>query len=384
MRVSAPEFNQHITSSSIILLVGAGASAPLGFATTKGARTLLEAQLEEPERTKLRDLYKTVARRYKVGEDWVNIEYLLESINEMRLGCWLLAHNEVPQSVHSAAKDLEFDKLMHIESELKKMWETVLDVLYKHFGQVDGTKTLQHWKWLLSRLGGERAILPVFTTNYDWAFEELAIASGGAVRLLDGFSGLRGGDWSRQYFDNFVPSENLDLCLFKLHGSTCWYPGGPIKSLGHIGNLGPVVVNPGHQREVSLGDEYWDLEGLEDSIYLPWHRTEPFDCLYDYFSACLAKARLLISIGYAFGQDEINPRVLEALENNPKLQIVIMLPEEDSDPLLSRFWHINEGVFRGKYSDRLYHVDNYFGDPDGNAALSEAIESVSKKASVDS
>ena len=378
MTRSLQRLNQAITSSQTILLAGAGASAPLGFATTKGARALLESELEEPERAKLRDLYKAAARRYRVGEDWVNIEYLLEVVNEMRLGCWLLAHNQIPRSMHAAAEHLEFDKLMDIEAELRTTWEKVLHVLYRHFGQVDGIKALRHWGWLLTRLGGERSILPVFTTNYDWVFEELAMASGGAVRLIDGFSGLRGGEWSRQRFDNFVPSENLDLCLFKLHGSTSWYRAGEaiVKSLGLIGSLGPVIVNPGHRRDVSLGDEYWHLEGLEDSIYLPWHRTEPFECLYDYFSACLAKARLLVSVGYAFGFDEINPRILEALENNSELQIVIMLPEEERDPLLSRFRHIYEIVLGREYSDRLHHVDGYFGNAADNDILSKTVETL--------
>ena len=378
MTRSIQRFNEAVTSSPTILLVGAGASAPLGFATTKGARALLERELEEPERTKLRDLYKAADRRYRVGEDWINIEYLLEIVNEMRLGCWLLAHNQIPRSMHAAAENLEFDKLMDMEAELRKTWEKVLYVLYRHYGKVDGTKALRYWGWLLTRLGGERSILPVFTTNYDWVFEELAIASGDSMHLIDGFSGLRGGEWSRQHFDNFVPSENLDLCLFKLHGSTSWYRAeqAMVKSLGPVGSLGAVIVNPGHRRDISLGDEYWHLEGLEDSIYLPWHRAGPFDCLYDYFSACLANARLLVSIGYAFGYDEINPRVLEALENNSDLHIVIMLPEEEKDPLLSRFRHIDEIVFQGEYSNRIHHVDGYFGNASDNDILLKTVESL--------
>lgn len=350
----------------------------MGFATTKGTRTLLESELGPAERTKLRDLYKAAARRYKVGEDWVNIEYLLEIVNEMRLGCWLLAHNQIPQSVHMTAKELEFDKLMHIEGELKRTWETILNVLYSHYGQVEGKRALQHWEWLLTRLAGERSILPVFTTNYDWVFEELAIASGGTVHLVDRFSGLRGGEWSRRHFDDFVPSGNLDLCLFKLHGSTCWYRAEQaiVKSLGPIGSLGSIIVNPGHRREVWLGDESWHMEGLEDTIFLPWRWAEPFDCVYDYFSACLANARLLVAIGYAFGHDEINPRVLQTLEDNSQPRIAIMLPEEERDPLLSRFRHIDDIVLQGEHSNKLYHVDGNFGDAGDNAILLETIESL--------
>lgn len=361
--------NEKITSTPIVLFTGAGASAPLGFPTMVPLKQVILDQLGEPERTQLNDLYEATANRYRVGEPWVNIERVLEVLNEMRLACWLQAHDVIPQSVHEKAAKISFPDLMETERRLNHLRERVLEVIANTYGAVDGLDVLNLWKWLIDLLSDSQPIIPIFTTNHDWAIDEMAIASGQKLLLLDGFTGERGGRFDCSVFDNYAPGEQPTICLFKLHGSTSWYEGGDglVKSLAAPSQGQQIAIRyPGSRRDIELGKDSFHLEGLPYSFYAPWYDVDPFRCLFDYLSGCLAGARLVVAIGYQFGDDEINTRLRNAFELNANLEMITMLP--DGPP------HITETyLYDYDVDDRIRHVSGSFGQVNSNEHLASTI-----------
>ena len=290
-------------------------------------------------------------------------------LNEMRLACWLQAHNVIPESVHEKAAEISFDDLMETERRLNHLRERVLEVIANTYGAVDGPDVLNLWKSFIDLLSDSQPIIPIFTTNYDWAIEEMAIASGKNLLLVDGFTGERGGRFDCSIFDKFDPGEQPTVCLFKLHGSTSWYEGGDglVKSLAPPSQGQRIAIRyPGSRREVELGKDTFHLEGLPDSFYFAWYEVDPFRCLFNYLSGCLAGARLVVAIGYQFGDDEINERLRNAFELNANLEMITMLP---GDPP-----HITGTVlYKYDVDDRIRHVSGSFGQENSNEHLASTI-----------
>jgi hypothetical protein len=130
-------------------------------------------------------------------------------------------------------------------------------------------------------VASRQGIAPIFTLNYDWTFEKLAIELNSHYHLADGFE-LLGGDWGAARLSNIKPVRGkTNIALYKLHGSTNWLPGGPVKSMGSFqaeresGDNGYPphqfeVIYPGHAHEHWFGDEYWGKLNEADGVREPW------------------------------------------------------------------------------------------------------------------
>ncbi len=363
--------NHAVESSPVVILAGAGASVPLGLPTVVSLKAELIKRLEEPYAAQLQDMYQAVKYRYRVGEPWVNIERVLEFLNEMRLGCWLLANNVIPASIHEQASKITSDTLLEAEGSLDALRKKVLSVIGEIYGAVDERQAEDLWGWLFDHLFQRQPVVPVFTMNYDWAIEEMTIGRRGEVRLVDGFPDARGGVFDCARFDLADVVKKPTIALFKLHGSTSWYDSGDriIKSLAAPSADQTIAIRyPGARRDVEFGKDTFALEGLEErGFYSQWYETEPFDCLFTYLSETLADARLVVAIGYRFGDDEVNLRLQKALAQNKELQVLIMLP----DPPAS-VGYLMELEF-ADFDDRFQFLSGRFGDADSNEELKEAI-----------
>jgi hypothetical protein len=136
-------------------------------------------------------------------------------------------------------------------------------LLHRTCGDVSGAKVDALWRPILEYVGGQQPVVPIFTLNYDWTFEKLAIENQQRYHLTDGFE-LLGGNWDAERFAKMRTSrKKVNLALFKLHGSTCWLGG--MKSMGRFesrerddfGDDYPSrpfdMVYPGHAHEMSFG-----------------------------------------------------------------------------------------------------------------------------------
>lgn len=78
-----------------MLILGAGASVPLGMPTTVGLRkTLCD---DTPEGRAAAEIHRSAAYRFRIGADDINIEDFLEHLYELQLMLWLARHSELTQ-----------------------------------------------------------------------------------------------------------------------------------------------------------------------------------------------------------------------------------------------------------------------------------------------
>lgn len=143
---------------------------------------------------------------------------------------WLARRSSLPEllpgftaneSVPSVADDM-----------LRSLNSRVFQLLHETCGDCSGRKVDTLWRPILKCLSARQAVIPVFTLNYDWAFEKLAVECMSRYHLIDGFD-LLGGPWDAGRFSKIkAAAGKMNIALFKLHGSTNWLPGGPVKSMG--------------------------------------------------------------------------------------------------------------------------------------------------------
>lgn len=155
----------------------------------------------------------------------------------------------------------------------------------------------------------------LFTTNYDTLFEEAAQAGGFIV--IDGFSFSQPRIFSGRYFDYDIVNrertrlKNEDsfitkvIHLYKLHGSLNWEKQE--KQIRQTDQpVQPLIIYP-------ASDKY-------ESSY-----EQPYFEMMSRFQQALRKENvLLIVIGFGFKDKHIQNVILEAVNQNPSFQLVIV------------------------------------------------------------
>ena len=227
---SNSEVNEEIVNGDVVLFLGAGASQPLGRYPTAQFLDLLEQELPNrinedkgsaPSPPNFGTLFSQAARHYKV--DPPDSEIVLDYLDYLRKACEQL--HDIPEEFRRLAGTAgaggyhkeSGDMLSFVRGHIE---ESVI----QHYSAVDGTQALRVYRSLMDVVFARRHVLPIFTTNYDWTFENLITAAPDQYRLTDGFRemslGLR---WSRDAFTEFSPDDQVShIALFKLHGSTNW------------------------------------------------------------------------------------------------------------------------------------------------------------------
>lgn len=174
-------------------------------------------------------------------------------------------------------------------------------------------------KTFLDKITARKASEPrvqLFTTNYDTLFEQAA-QSGGYV-AIDGFSFSFPRAFSGRYFDyDIVQRERTRLKneesfvskvfhLYKMHGSLTWQrtKNGTIQQVNSTET--PLIVYP-------ASDKY------ESSYEQPY-----FEMMSRFQQALRRENTLLIIIGFGFRDKHIQNVILEAVNQNPSFQLVIV------------------------------------------------------------
>lgn len=331
--------NKRIITQPIVFFLGAGSSVALGMPTTLSFRRVLLNRSSKEEKRLINALYRSAAYRYRLSEDDINLEQFLEFLHELRLGLWILSRSNFSNPVSSILASIHFDSWAEADLKINKVRWQILELLHEVCGDCSGQKASELWEPILTELQRFTTVFPIFTLNYDWTFEKLCSARENRFSLTDGFSSALGGNWSSDRFTKFEPSQDrVDVCLFKLHGSTCWV--GDIKSLGPLDNTGGQpkygfeseenrpfnIVYPGYRREVWLGKETWNMPHLESDLFVGWRQQEPYSVLHRYLDECLTNTRVVVVIGYAFGDNDVNARFANTFRENKQVHFVVLDP----------------------------------------------------------
>lgn len=155
----------------------------------------------------------------------------------------------------------------------------------------------------------------LFTTNYDTLFEQAANEAGFVV--IDGFSFTQPRMFAGKWFDlDIVHREKTRLKqeesfvskvfhLYKLHGSLNWTrENGKIIQKDNPEN--PLIIYPANEK-------------YESSYEQPY-----FEMMSRFQQALREEETLLIVIGFGFQDKHIKNVIVEALEQNPSFQLLIV------------------------------------------------------------
>ena len=203
-------------------------------------------------------------------------------------------------------------------SQIKSLREQ-LEKIIRNACQLELDSSNAPHKTFLDKITARKASEPrvqLFTTNYDPLFEQAAQEGGYAV--IDGFSFTSPRTFSGRYFDyDIVQRERTRLKdeesfvskvfhLYKMHGSLTWErtEQGRIQQVNSTES--PLIVYP-------ASDKY------ESSYEQPY-----FEMMSRFQQALRRENTLLIVIGFGFRDKHIQNVILEAVNQNPSFQLVIV------------------------------------------------------------
>lgn len=379
------DVSDYLNASRVLFVLGAGASVPLGMPTTKALRkTLCDGTTEGRVAA---ELHQSAAYRFRVSEDDINIEDFLEHLYELQLLLWLAQRSSLPQLLPNLTANTP--ALSSANETLHRVQRRAFQLLHDTCGDCSGKKVDALWRPILDYLSSHQPVVPIFTLNYDWSFEKLAIEEMNQYQLIDGFE-LLGGKWDANRFSNTeLAPHKTHVALHKLHGSTNWLPGGPVKSTGRFpqefesdDQLPPYqfeMVYPGHAQEAWFGKESWQQLNDPRGMFEPWNEREPYKTLHANFHRVARRANLIVVIGYAFHDDRVNVELVEAVNANDRTRVLVVDPgitqyvkASGKTHQLSPFHFLTFDRFKSDWS-RFDWLRGKFGDKRITTKLIDAI-----------
>lgn len=261
------------------------------------------------------------------------------------------------------AKDIEellsyiilIEKTDSINEETIKEKRKALENKIKDECSLDLDSSAPH-KNFLNKISARKNSDPrvqLFTTNYDILFEQAAVEAG--FVLIDGFSFTQPRTFSGRWFDlDIVYREKTRLKqeesflskvihLYKLHGSVNWERKED-KIIQQDNSKNPLMIYPASNK-------------YESSYEQPY-----FEMMSRFQQALRKEETLLIVLGFGFRDKHINNVIIEAVEQNPSFQLLIVDYNENkgiSKENLSDFF-VNASEWKVKRNVNI--IFDTFGD----------------------
>jgi hypothetical protein len=296
-----------IKVDEIVILLGAGCSSEAGIPTSNEmVRKIEDEILKAAKNKKFEDLYYYVKSAITYGQNIqrkfdipFNIEELMNVLLELEkregniiypfIANWNNLLVELAGGKFNNVK--EFKELIN-ENLLR--WVKVDN--YQHDAEYYGN---------FYRFRDELQIsLRVFSLNYDLCFEKL---SSPTVKLELGFDDEK--VWNCERFE-FDPNKQVDIFLYKLHGSIDW-------------------KRDNHQ--VIKCDAPVDQPLLIFGIPSKLQSYDPFLFYIYELRKYTLSSRLIITIGYGFGDEHINHLLQQALQQRSKTRLFCVTKHDDPE-----------------------------------------------------
>jgi len=297
-------------SKDLVFLLGAGASVEAGIPASGMMIDEIETLLRnDPRWKKFLDLYHHIksAIYYSAGlkgrferdvqyniETLVNTIYELERNEEHPLYPFIAAWNSrlVSLSGDGFGKAMEFRRLILVR--LKK-WVAPQD-----------TSGPQYYRGLIQLQRDLNFPIRIFSLNYDLCVERLSSPD---FRVETGFEGVGSQykwDWER--FEESDSGPTLpEIYLYKLHGSINWTRDRErnLISLEQTEGIEP------EEMEIIFGRDF-KLEAADPYLFYAYELRK-FSLL----------ARMIVAVGYGFGDDHINKILAQALTDTERRLLII-------------------------------------------------------------
>lgn len=293
--------------NDVMFLVGAGISIPIGIPAMAGTyRQFVNSQKPSltPKERKLCDLF---TKELGVKEDLEEFLLAANQIIEFPDSTLNRFVEKNLSRVKSSPKVAEYNKNLRANvKDVIGIRNGILDFLSKTCFKFDREKAVKINYGLvksLSNLG-----FPVFSTNYDYAFEHVAIEKG--IKVFDNFISKG----QRQIWNERIEFDgDQGFKLIKLHGSVTWYSDdqGNIEKIYYNTNLNPQ----GHEvaKIVIVPTRFKD-------IY-----SQHFFALYSHYLNALTRSKVMIIAGHSLRDDYLRAGIIER-NRKGDFQIIVIDP----------------------------------------------------------
>jgi len=288
----------------IIILLGAGASKDAGIPTSVDMIQRIEQLLEEKDWEQFRDLYNYIksAIYYADGISGkfgsavqFNIERLINTLNELEkkeehtiypfIGNWNIKLIELAEADFIKISEFK-NKIIH---ELRDNW-----ILIEDYSQAS------YYSKLLDFKDQYTFSLRIFSLNYD-----LCVEKNCSSRPIE--RGFEQRKWDWRSFDG--QDEETAIYLYKLHGSIDW-KRNEAGILTYSDEPGKIDTD---DLEIIFGTSY-KMQYIDPFLFFA----------YEFRRYCL-ESKLIITIGYGFGDEHINGIIGQALNNDKDRKILAVM-----------------------------------------------------------
>jgi len=297
--------------NDIIILLGAGASIEAGIPHSAKMTQEVEHLINTDSMwSEYRDLYHFVRSSIYYSEGIhgrfpnsvnYNIERLVNTLDELSkkdqhtlypfVGSW------TPKLPEVAGVNFEL---------VAKLKQLIVQKLRAEWITLESTRTASYFKELLRFQGEYQHPLRVFTLNYDLCVEEAC----GTDAIERGFTERETWDW-RLFDDN--QSDEKPILLYKLHGSNDW-------KYDENGILTSVHDHSRIQDAAIIFGTTYKLQYLDPFLFFAYE-----------FRRWTLESRLIIAVGYGFGDEHINGMIKQSLNSSSECLLLCVSPSSKED-----------------------------------------------------
>lgn len=303
--------------NQVLILLGAGASVDVGIPHAQRMVEELDglvcAEKGEGRWRTFKELFNYIksAVHYADGvrglfgpQVQFNIERLVNTLEELNkkethplypfVGAWNPKLVDVAGPSFDKARDFRAAIVQH----LRERWLAVDD----YEGRAG------YYRGLLRFQREYEFPLRVFSLNYDLCVERVC----GNDQVQRGFEGRR---WDWRLFDDTDEEERKPLLLYKLHGSTDWTQDAD----GNLTYVDDPARIPADGVAIIFGTTY-KLQYVDPFLFFAYElRRWTLD----------QDARIIVAVGYGFGDDHINGILGQSLRQGPGRRLYSVAPFED-------------------------------------------------------
>lgn len=294
-------------NNEILLLLGAGASVDAKIPHSTGMVRRIE-ELVQDEWGEYRDLYNYIKSsiyhadgirgRFSEAVNY-NIERVVNTLDELR------RREEHPLYPFVASWDAKLLEVADADfSRLTEFRSKIVEELRSKWLPIEYVEHAEYYKGLLRFQEQFQYPLKVFTLNYDLCVESVCEPD----ELERGFEN---NVWDWQLFE----LDTKSLYLYKLHGSTDW-----VRENGQLTFKNSPEVIDHEAAEMIFGTAY-KMQYLDPFLFFAYELRK-----------WTLQAKLLIAVGYGFGDDHINAIISQALQANDHLKVLSVSPHPDDWP----------------------------------------------------
>lgn len=296
-------------NNEIVMLLGAGASVDAGMPDAGRMIALIEDLIADDWRC-YRDLYHYVKSSIIFSEGIhgrfagysYNIERLVSTLDE------LIQRDQHPVYPFVGAWNAKLIDLAGVDfCNVRKFRRAIHEQLCKKWLNLNRAESAAYYNGLAKLKDEWNYPLRVFTLNYDLCVEASCIS---LLKVERGFRADR--TWGYEQYEN-EEKDPKDLYLYKLHGSMDWvYEDGQLICLDNISGKKPENV------AIIFGTPH-KMQYLDPFLYY----------IYQFRRWTLEEARLIIAVGYGFGDDHINGILRQSLQTDDLRRLLVVRPFGD-------------------------------------------------------